>query len=57
MLPMMKYLCRILGHRRLRNAVQFNSAEQCYESVCKRCHVKMLRTCQGDWSVVGELVD
>ena len=52
-----KFLCRHLGHRRSRSAIQFNSIEQHYESVCKRCRVKMVRTAEREWKVVGEPAD
>ena len=52
-----KFLCRYLGHRRARSAIQFNSIEQHYESVCKRCGVKLVRTVDRQWWVAGELVD
>jgi hypothetical protein len=52
-----KFLCRYLGHRRARSAIQFNSIEQHYESVCKRCGVKLVRTADRQWWVPGELVD
>ena len=50
-------LCRHLGHHRARKSVQFNSNEQCYESVCKRCRIKMIRTPEGEWRVAGELTE
>lgn len=45
------FLCRHLGHHRDRAGVQFNSLEQCYESVCKRCRIKMVRTPEREWKI------
>jgi hypothetical protein len=43
-----EFLCRYLGHRRFRDMIQFNGADNHWESVCKRCGVKMVRT-RGGW--------
>jgi hypothetical protein len=45
----LEFLCRYLGHHRMRDMIQFNGAEKRYESVCKRCGVKMIKTREGPW--------
>jgi hypothetical protein len=42
-----EFLCQYLGHRRYRDMIQFNGAEKRWESVCKRCGVRMVRTRDG----------
>jgi hypothetical protein len=44
------FLCRYLGHRRFADMVQFNPADKHWESVCKRCGVRMFKTRDG-WKV------
>lgn len=53
----MKFLCRYLGHHRDRSGVQFNSLDGRYESVCKRCRIKMVRTPEREWKVADEASD
>jgi hypothetical protein len=44
------FLCRYLGHRRFADMIQFNADKKHWESVCKRCGVRMIRTREG-WQV------
>lgn len=44
------FLCRYLGHSRFRDMIQFNGAEKRWESVCKRCGIRMVRKREG-WTV------
>jgi hypothetical protein len=39
-----------VGHSRFRDMIQFNGTEKHWESVCKRCGIRMIRTGEG-WKI------
>ena len=42
-------LCRVLGHQRAENAINYHSRIRRYTSVCARCAAPLVRRKSGRW--------